>query len=166
MGKHIKVIWDHTVAFCHALRASCALNPCVVFSIKWSQSGISMDTLLDSTEYTQERQFLLLKVERPQGWRFVHQRSHLALFKFKYILFQLKHIQMELQYVQDHKTGLQPFFNDEIKPFFCLALHINKPFLILYCNWKNMWLVRVTTQMWKSVPIHCSNSFLVTLVSI
>lgn len=26
----------------------------------------------------------------------------------------------------------------------CLTLRINKPFLILKCNWKNMWLVRVT----------------------
>lgn len=27
----------------------------------------------------------------------------------------------------------------------CLTLRINKPFLILKCNWKNMRLVRVTT---------------------
>lgn len=31
----------------------------------------------------------------------------------------------------------------------CLTLRINKPFLILKCNWKNMWLVRVTVQCGK-----------------
>lgn len=164
MGKHIKVIWGHSVAFFpHALQASC-VNPRVVFSVQWSQSGISMVTLLDSTEYTQERPSLLLKVERPQGWRFVQQWSHIA--RFIIILFQLRYIQIELLYVQGHKTALQPFLKTQIRPFFCLALHINQPFLILYCNWKNMWLVRVTPQMWKSVAVHCSNSFLVTLVSI
>lgn len=59
----------------------CESRTCTCFlSLQWSPSGIWTATPSDSTEYTQGRQSLSLKVEKPQGWRFVHQLTQLILY--------------------------------------------------------------------------------------
>ena len=140
MGKHIKVMQGRLSSLLHgAAPLPVYQTLCVAFSLQWSQSGTSTATPSDSTEYTQGRRSLSWKAERPQGWRFVWLTNRL---KYQFIW-----AKCGCDWILAHRTTLQPLFYWSIwnETFIsCLTLRINKPFLILKCNWKNMWLVRVT----------------------